>query len=606
MTPISLHNSAIVKSRTPNLTVSGEPADRFSFLNQVFNDHKQSRGANRLKRYQVIILHAEGRKALEAYNKKETTADFVNPERKKNPERKIKDSGKDKQAPPPLFPKYHIFIDANGEGAYVCAKISKKKETDHLSGSSKHCGKGYLITILKSGKVFGQWIARMTLLNFNDRQGLSVLKKEIDILKWLAKEKIPNVCPLLMSKIYTSRNVEKAILIFPLLSCDLINFTDNCRKADINAGPYVPLIALKLIQALSACHLKGLMHSDLKLDNVLITHSPFLNGIPKITEVSLCDWGHADTVNARDYRFGTYVHFSPERLEKSKLNCHECPTLADEAWTAGSLLLSMLIDADLPSFHLLNAFGLISKILNLTPDSKLKYHQNCIIKVTEQLKAGGSIKPIASSAFDFQEKIGKLHQRFKDLNPLYPVLFIRPLQRVATDFAIQELQNLLNADFACLIDTLYAKLSAIKPEFFECINVKYNNSYFNLLIQELTFLTDALPDLIRKNLVSMDTLSGRLANLNKQIWKYVGLFHMQLRKSLEMPFRRKEEFPGHAASIALIKGLMRPSPKPMYQLLADFEADLARANVKPELTDWKVAMVASNNLSAPLEKKSAN
>lgn len=549
------------------IVAKANTVNQYPFLDRIFADHPQSLGHNRLKRYQVIFLFNEGKRVLQAFNNKEIPQLFLNPKRKKEGNRK-------------LLPKFQIFIEDDGEKAHVVAKIFKKAVTNGLSGSNKHFGKGYLITIYRTGEVIGGWIARMTLSNLSNPFALPTIKNEIIVLDRLAQAKIPNHCPLIANAIYTNRkNIEKSVLVFPLLSCDLVVFNNLCLHHKIYSGSYTPIIALKILETLSACHQLGLVHGDIKLDNILVTHSPFTDVPPQITDVKVCDWGHADDIKAKNRNplLGTFAYFSPERLENYSLSSHPLPTINDDIWSFGRLLLDILYNCDSPDYQLLANHERIERILE---------------------KKSSFIRGNLDNSM-----LMKLKQDFSPLNPPKGLVlfdFVCSLELTAEAFSdtrnVVTLQDSLASDFNKIINHLCEKLENFK--IFPSNNLKIFDNTFILFTDLLYKLVSHLDYLINANWIMKFTVSLSLKKLSVLLLKHAKLYQTVLRKSVDLPFHGQEQFPGHAATLGLIKEMFRASPKPLQQLLAEYKANLAKGKVKVEFVEEK----ASNGPIVVLDK----
>ncbi len=81
-----------------------------------------------------------------------------------------------------------------------------------------------------------------------------------------------------------------------------------------SSGAQTPLratiIALRVAEALAAAHQHGIVHRDLKLDNVLLTH----DGIPKIADFGLAKRVRTSDGIGGDYLIGTPHYMAPELL----------------------------------------------------------------------------------------------------------------------------------------------------------------------------------------------------------------------------------------------------------------------------------------------------
>lgn len=109
-------------------------------------------------------------------------------------------------------------------------------------------------------------------------------------------------------------------------------------------------LAAQMLTALSYLHRRGILHRDLKPDNVLVAHG----------EVRLLDFGLAIAEEARveeDHIAGTLAYLAPELLQGG------LPSVASDLYAAGLMLFEML--AGYPAYSTSN---LIYDILHHTPE----------------------------------------------------------------------------------------------------------------------------------------------------------------------------------------------------------------------------------------------
>lgn len=140
----------------------------------------------------------------------------------------------------------------------------------------------------------------------------------------------------------------------------------------------------QLVTALSYCHQKGIVHRDIKLDNLLLT----IDG-----QVKICDFGVSKQIQPGEVmteRCGTPAYIAPEVLqEKGYSGCKS------DLWSAGVVLYAMLYgsvpfkannmaelqdqiragDYQLKDTVPAPARDLISKILEIDPNKRLNTAQ---------------------------------------------------------------------------------------------------------------------------------------------------------------------------------------------------------------------------------------
>ncbi|XP_051894780.1 mitogen-activated protein kinase kinase kinase 14 [Pristis pectinata] len=107
-----------------------------------------------------------------------------------------------------------------------------------------------------------------------------------------------------------------------------------------NRGPLPEAVALyytsHVLEALEHLHSLGIVHGDVKADNVLISHSG--------REVYLCDFGHStqltptgnSTSNAGSHCLGTVTHMAPEVVAGSEFGVRV------DSWSVACMMLHML------------------------------------------------------------------------------------------------------------------------------------------------------------------------------------------------------------------------------------------------------------------------
>jgi len=109
-------------------------------------------------------------------------------------------------------------------------------------------------------------------------------------------------------------------------------------------------LAAQMLTALSYLHRRGILHRDLKPDNVLVVHD----------EVRLLDFGLAmaeETRTVENEIAGTLAYLAPELLQGS------APSIESDLYAAGLMLFEML--AGRPAY---SASNLLDDILNSTPE----------------------------------------------------------------------------------------------------------------------------------------------------------------------------------------------------------------------------------------------
>ena len=111
---------------------------------------------------------------------------------------------------------------------------------------------------------------------------------------------------------------------------ELLNYTQKCKRIDEKVTRD---IILQVVQAMLYCHSRGVVHRDLKLENVLFKNEEF----EEDWFVKVVDFGIAgvegDKVDA-----GTLLYMAPECLEKVAAKT----TPAIDVWAIGIMFYAML------------------------------------------------------------------------------------------------------------------------------------------------------------------------------------------------------------------------------------------------------------------------
>lgn len=127
------------------------------------------------------------------------------------------------------------------------------------------------------------------------------------------------------------------VLVLPLMKSTLLSYLHNLGKA-INEEQ-ARLIFKKIVSAVDYCHQQGLMHCDLKLENILVNYDDVTMDI---YEVCVSDFGLSRNIKTRSTNgkgavFGTLPYMAPEML-------YEDSTFDEriDAWALGVMLHELL------------------------------------------------------------------------------------------------------------------------------------------------------------------------------------------------------------------------------------------------------------------------
>eukprot|EP01022_Parablepharisma_sp_SALTPOND_P013440 TRINITY_DN17_c0_g1_i1.p4 TRINITY_DN17_c0_g1~~TRINITY_DN17_c0_g1_i1.p4 ORF type:complete len:463 (+),score=67.94 TRINITY_DN17_c0_g1_i1:1612-3000(+) len=173
-------------------------------------------------------------------------------------------------------------------------------------------------------KLTGQMVAIKSINKefLTDEHSKRKVMQEFSILKLLHH---PSVI-----KLYETFESKKHIL-FVIELCaggDLLNYVRRRRKLKENVAKY---IFKQLIEGLQHCHSRGILHRDIKLDNVLLNAKG---------DIKICDFGVSKIVKKGEKMMeqcGTPAYIAPEILRDKGYE-----GFAVDIWSAGVALYAML------------------------------------------------------------------------------------------------------------------------------------------------------------------------------------------------------------------------------------------------------------------------
>ena len=190
----------------------------------------------------------------------------------------------------------------------VSAKIGRGRFSEVYSGIIKNTNKKVVVKILKP-------------INQNK------IKREVVILKYL--NECPNSVHLL--DITKAEATDIYCLIYNNISGhDLKKVTNKITPEDMKLYIY------KILQCLSFCHSKRIMHRDIKSGNIVV------NSLTK--ELNVIDWGLSEYYIGNykyNTRVGTRFYKAPELLLDYKKYDY-----AIDIWSVGCILASMIFQKD--------------------------------------------------------------------------------------------------------------------------------------------------------------------------------------------------------------------------------------------------------------------
>jgi len=183
-------------------------------------------------------------------------------------------------------------------------------------------GRGGFSVVKRGVNIFtGKEVAIKILSRHDISQ--EALHRELNIMK------LVNDCPQVVSYIDAFVDEEHYFIVLELIKggdlLDTIVKWDQCNEAD------AVRILRSILLAISHCHEKGIIHRDMKPDNLLVSND--------LSEIKLSDFGLA-TVLAPDERasltVGTRSYLSPEMILKQEYNT------SVDMWSIGCIAYVLL------------------------------------------------------------------------------------------------------------------------------------------------------------------------------------------------------------------------------------------------------------------------
>lgn len=235
----------------------------------------------------IIPLSKESLKMLEKIKDSEEIANY------------IKDHIKKHNKPPDTRIDFYRIGRILGAGAFGKVNLGMHKLT------------GKLVAIKSIKKAY-----------LKDEESKKKLMQEFSILKNLRH---PNII-----RLYESFETEKHTLIVMELCSggDLLNYITKRKRLSEDLAKFV---FKALINGLTHCHRHGVLHRDIKLDNVLINTEG---------ELKICDFGVSKAMRKGEVitqRCGTPAYIAPEILKGKGYK-----GFASDYWSAGVALYAML------------------------------------------------------------------------------------------------------------------------------------------------------------------------------------------------------------------------------------------------------------------------
>lgn len=291
--------------------------------NDRSKESKHNRSTGSLGRIKPVVVsyHTSPRqKTHKCTPSKETSKKLMTPKVNSKPSLPLSEAN---------LKKLDQMRDGEDVARYIKAHVNKHRAVPSTSIEfyriGRILGKGAFGKVnLGMHKLTGKLVAvksiKKSLLANKDSN--KKFRQEFSVLKNLRH---PNVI-----RLYESFETEKHILIVMELCSggDLLNYIRKCKRLKENVAKFV---FRSLIVGLNYCHSKGVVHRDIKLDNVLLNSEG---------ELKLCDFGVCKTIvrgERMTERCGTPAYIAPEILRGKGYE-----GFGADIWSAGIALYAML------------------------------------------------------------------------------------------------------------------------------------------------------------------------------------------------------------------------------------------------------------------------
>jgi len=223
-----------------------------------------------------------------------------------------------------------------------------KKRISHYQILEK-IGEGGMGEVYKAKDTKLDRIVALKLLPAQSKFDQKLKKRFVQEAKTIASLNHPNICTIY--ELYEDKDQSFIVMEF-------IDGPDLKQKIKINSFSIqdASKIAEQILQGLKEVHTKGIIHSDIKSANIILSNESII----KITDFGIAKLKRSDSTNERSIHSGTLPYKSPEQVSGEKID-HRT-----DIWSFGILYYEMLT-ARLPFLHDYED-ALIYQILNKSPE----------------------------------------------------------------------------------------------------------------------------------------------------------------------------------------------------------------------------------------------
>lgn len=252
-------------------------------------------------------------------------------------------------------------------------KILEKFPTIEGLEFGKKLGQGHFSEVYQ-----GEWDKGPAAIKVIERGSQHLIQTEIELLE--ALKGLPHIVQLF--KVFKT---ETTILVFELVrSLDIDDFFDELDSVRLK------FIIRALLEATKGAHSKGIVHRDIKMGNIMVSHD--------FKDLKLIDWGCGARISTEmSPKAGSRTCRSPEMLLGYKNYGTGC-----DAWAIGTFIVYILTDSIIPWKAKTSDDALISlsKIYGSEPFIKLAAKYNIVIEDSVVEKMCTTPKRTIESYFD--------------------------------------------------------------------------------------------------------------------------------------------------------------------------------------------------------------
>ncbi|KAI0823916.1 kinase-like domain-containing protein, partial [Trametes gibbosa] len=219
-------------------------------------------------------------------------------------------------------------------------KAAKDRQAEHRTevlspgeeeGAGKQLGDGE--GEAREGRLVAVKMTERSLCMANSRSRVSFVR-EVEVLRHIAH-------PSIVSYLHSFSTPSHHCLVLEHISGgELLDLVDNFESFARIDEPLVRRIWGELCKAVAWMHSVGLVHRDIKLENILLTTDPFANPLPSGTLIKLTDFGLSRFIDSAQPQLttlcGSESYAAPELVMGRAYDGRET-----DAWACGVVLYTL-------------------------------------------------------------------------------------------------------------------------------------------------------------------------------------------------------------------------------------------------------------------------